>query len=78
MSHHIDDDHHHLITIVNQAEILLESYLGDVNEVIMKWELLKEEMQNTEDFVQMKLDMARNKLLTIGKVHSSPPSVVFI
>ena len=50
-----------------QAEILLESYLGDVSGVLMKWELLKEDMQNTENYIQMKLNMARNKLLTIGE-----------
>jgi len=52
----------------DEAEILLESYLGDFNELIFKWELVKEDMQNTENYVQVKLDMARNKLLTIGTV----------
>lgn len=50
----------------DEAEILLESYLGDFNELIIKWDLVKEDMQNTENYVQVKLDMARNKLLTIG------------
>ncbi|KAM3572835.1 hypothetical protein VYU27_005194 [Nannochloropsis oceanica] len=50
----------------DEAEILLESFLGDFNELIIKWELVKEDMQNTENYVTVKLDMARNKLLTIG------------
>jgi len=52
----------------DEAEILLESFLGDFNELIIKWELVKEDMQNTENYVMVKLDMARNKLLTIGTV----------
>lgn len=52
----------------DEAEILLESFLGDFNELIMKWELVKENMQNTENYVTVKLDMARNKLLTIGTI----------
>ncbi len=50
-----------------EAEELLESYLADLYEIIMKWELIRDDMQTTEEYVLMKLDMARNKLLTYGK-----------
>ena len=44
-----------------QAEVLLESFLQDCSELIAKWELVKEDMNNTENFTIMRLDMARNR-----------------
>lgn len=41
--------------------MLLESFLQDCSELIAKWELVKEDMNNTENFTLMRLDMARNR-----------------
>ena len=50
-----------------QAEILLESYLQDVDEILTKYDLTLQHIQATENLITMRLDMARNKLLTTGK-----------
>ncbi len=48
--------------------MLLESFLQDCSELVGKWELVKEDMNNTENYCLMQLDMARNRLLTIGTI----------
>ena len=46
---------------------MLESYLGDLNDVLVQCELLKQEVQSTEEFAEVRLDMARNVLMSIGE-----------
>lgn len=58
----------HTHNLQTQAEVLLESFLQDCSELIAKWELVKEDMGNTENFCLMQLDLARNRLLTIGTI----------
>lgn len=48
--------------------MLLESFLHECSELIAKWDLVKEDMSNTEHFCLMQLDLARNRLLTIGTI----------
>ena len=60
-----------------QAEVLLESFLSDCSELIAKWELVKEDMNNTETFTNMRLDMARNRYVRhadrCGKIDEIDP-----
>ena len=51
-----------------EVELLLEANLQDVSGMATRLELLISLIDNTEDFVQIKLDTARNKLLFIGTV----------
>lgn len=41
--------------------------MQDSEELIKKWDLLKKSMESTENYILMRIDMARNKLLTAGK-----------
>jgi len=50
-----------------QAEILLESYLQDVDEILARYYLTQQQIEAAEGRVTMQLDMARNKLLTTSK-----------
>jgi hypothetical protein len=37
-----------------------------VNNVLLKWDLVLNNLDNTEDYVRMKVQMAQNRLLTMG------------
>jgi hypothetical protein len=66
-----DDDYHDevIICVVTQVEALLESYQQDVGDMVSKWERMKEDLEDLENYLLMKLDMARNRLLTVGRPH---------
>jgi magnesium transporter len=53
-----------------EAEALLESYLQEIHTIRTKTKLLQQRIQNTESLIMIKLDTARNHLLTVDLVFS--------
>eukprot|EP00752_Nemacystus_decipiens_P002877 g2677.t1 len=53
-----------------EMELLLEAYLQDINSIYNVLELLQGRARSTEALVMVKLDIARNRILTAGLVFS--------
>ncbi|CAM9510961.1 unnamed protein product [Ectocarpus fasciculatus] len=53
-----------------EMELLLEAYLQDINSIYNVLELLLNRARSTEALVMVKLDIARNRILTAGLVFS--------
>lgn len=53
-----------------EVELLLESYLQEVNSLGNVLELMRDRMHNTESLIMVKLDIARNQLLTASTIFS--------
>ncbi|CAM9877879.1 unnamed protein product [Ectocarpus sp. 13 AM-2016] len=53
-----------------EMELLLEAYLQDINSIYNVLELLQNRARSTEALVMVKLDIARNRILTAGLVFS--------
>merc|ERR1711871_1717854 len=51
-----------------QMEILLESYLQDIVSDANTLEILANDIENTEQLVLLRLDTARNRLLTVTTI----------
>ena len=57
-----------LLTQHEDVELLLESYLQDAEAVQTRLELLRLRIDNAEDLFAMKLDLARNRLITLDTI----------
>ena len=57
-----------LLTQHDDVELLLESYLQDSEAVQTRLELLRLSIDNAEDLFTMKLDIARNRLITADTI----------
>ena len=57
-----------LLTQHEDVELLLESYLQDAEAVQTRLELLRLSIDNAEDLFTMKLDIARNRLITADTI----------
>ena len=57
-----------LLTQHEDVELLLESYLQDAEAVQTRLELLRLRIDNAEDLFTMKLDIARNRLITADTI----------
>ncbi|CAM9255219.1 unnamed protein product [Pylaiella littoralis] len=53
-----------------EVELLLEAYLQDINSIYNVLELLQGRARSTEALVMVKLDIARNRILTAGLIFS--------
>lgn len=51
-----------------EIELLLECYLQEINSLSNVLEMMKERMRNTESLIMVKLDIARNRLLTASTI----------
>ncbi|CAM9500048.1 unnamed protein product [Phaeothamnion confervicola] len=51
-----------------EVELLLEAYLQEINSLSNLLEIMRERLLNTESLVMVKLDIARNRLLTANTV----------
>ncbi|TMW63225.1 hypothetical protein Poli38472_002166 [Pythium oligandrum] len=61
---------HAILFDPEQAEVLVESYLQEIHTICTKIKLLQDRIHNTESHVMLKLDSARNHLLTVDVLFS--------